>query len=59
MAKRVRSDRALLRDVARHLRYDCFAPGPELDRVEVLIEWFAESVDVLNVPLRTEAVDHG
>lgn len=49
------SDRDLLRAFARWLRkHDCAAfdwdDDGEQERAEVLIDWFAESVDVLNVP---------
>lgn len=48
------TDRDLLESLARHLRkheVGCFDPDTDdQDRAEVLIDWFATSVDVLNVP---------
>jgi len=51
------TDHQLLRNLATWLRkHDCLAFDPvddgEQDRAQVLVEWFAESVDVLNVPPR-------
>lgn len=49
-------DDRLLRALASHLHrhavgcFDDGEGGPEQDRAQALIEWFAESVEVLNVP---------
>jgi hypothetical protein len=47
-------DREILRSLARHLRkheVGCFDDeSDDQERAELLIEWFAESVDTLNVP---------
>lgn len=55
MTEPIRADRDLLRALARHLRkhdvgcFDWDQPA-EQERAEQLIAWFADSVDVLNVP---------
>jgi hypothetical protein len=59
-----RSDRDLLAGLARHLRkheVGCFDPDDdnEQSRAETLIEWFADSVDVLNVPDRGDGARCG
>jgi hypothetical protein len=49
-----RSDRDLLRGLARHIRkheMGCFDPDElEDERAEHLVSWLAENVDVLNIP---------
>ena len=54
------SDRQLLHGLARHLRKHevlCFDPddSTEQERAEQLIAWFADNVELLNVPGKGEA----